>query len=114
MAHSDGHGIQINLQVAEQGAWVSFDGVGRGSLEQHLKLVPAMLEKRADRLLLSMDSGWYSVGEADGGSVRDYNALTDVFLPAFRKAGATEAVVKKLMIDNPAAAFSIGRGRAGV
>lgn len=109
VAHSDGHGLPFNRQVAELGAWVSFDAISRQPLEQHLQIVQAMTEKHASRLLLSHDNGWYWVGQEDGGEVRDFNYLSEVFLPAFRKAGASEAMIRTLTIDNPARAFAVRR-----
>jgi len=109
VAHSDGHGLPFNRQVAELGAWVSFDAISRQPLEQHLKIVQAMTESHANRLLLSHDNGWYWVGRENGGEVRDYNYLSDVFLPAFRKVGASEATIQTLTVSNPASAFAIRR-----
>jgi predicted metal-dependent phosphotriesterase family hydrolase len=107
VAHSDGHGLHINQQVAELGAWVSFDGISRRPIEQHLKLVASIVEKHADRLLLSHDNGWYNVGETNGGEVRDFNYLADSFLPALRANGVSEQMVRQLTIGNPAKAFTI-------
>jgi phosphotriesterase-related protein len=107
VAHSDGHGLLLNRQVAELGAWVSFDAISRQPLEQHLKLVQAMTEKHANRLLLSHDNGWYWVGQENGGEVRDFNYLCDIFLPAFRKEGASDALIQILTVENPARAFAI-------
>jgi phosphotriesterase-related protein len=102
VAHSDGHGLPINEQVAGLGAWISFDAISRQPLETHLKLVMSMLEKHSGRLLLSHDNGWYWVGQKGGGEVRDYNYISDMFLPALRKAGVSEAVIRKLTVENPA------------
>lgn len=107
VAHSDGHGSDINLKVAERGAWVSYDAIGSQPLQVHLKLVPLMIEKHSGRLLLSMDSGWYWVGESAGGKIRDYNYLTDTFLPALRKAGVAESMIRKVTVENPAKAFAV-------
>lgn len=107
VAHSDGHGIEINKQIADLGAWVSFDAVRRQPLQQHLKLVPAMLEQHAEHLLLSQDNGWYWVGQPNGGEVRDYNYLPDIFLPALRKGGLTEEQIRDMTVANPARAFAI-------
>lgn len=106
VAHSDSHGLPINRAVAALGAWVSFDGIGRQPLESHLKLVHAMTEKHASRLLLSQDSGWYWVGQQNGGDVRDFNYMTDVFLPALHSSGISEATIRKLTVENPANAFA--------
>ncbi len=107
VAHSDGHGIEFNKRIASLGAWVSFDAVSRKPVEEHLKLVTAMMEQHSSRLLLSHDNGWYWVGQAKGGEVRDYNYIADVFLPALRKSGASEALITQLTIGNPARAFGL-------
>jgi len=107
VAHSDGHGLPVNQTVAELGAWVSFDAISRKPLELHLRLVHAMAKRHANSLLLSHDNGWYEVGQENGGTVRDFNYISDVFLPAFRKVGASEATIRKLTVENPAKAFAI-------
>jgi predicted metal-dependent phosphotriesterase family hydrolase len=107
VAHSDGHGLPTNQAVAVLGAWVSFDAISRKPLEVHLKLVRAMTERHAGSLLLSHDNGWYEVGQENGGVVRDFNYMSDVFLPALRKSGVGEATIRKLTIENPARAFAI-------
>lgn len=105
VAHSDGHGLAINEQIANLGAWISFDGISRRPLQDHLKLVASMGEKHADKLLLSHDNGWYWVGQKNGGEIRDYNYISDTFLPALRKDGVAEDTIRKLTIANPARAF---------
>jgi predicted metal-dependent phosphotriesterase family hydrolase len=110
VAHSDGHGLPINRQVAELGSWVSFDGISRRPLDEHVKLVGEMTKRHADHVLLSHDNGWYSVGQENGGEIRDYNYICDVFLPALRKAGSSKALIQKLTIQNPANAFALQKG----
>lgn len=107
VAHSDGHGTDTNRKVAELGAWVSLDGHGYRKLEEHLTTLLPLLDKHAERILLSMDSGWYWAGEPNGGKIRDYNYLTDVFLPALKKEGISEQVIRQLTVTNPARAFGI-------
>jgi phosphotriesterase-related protein len=109
VAHSDGHGIHLNRQVAELGAWVSFDAISRQPLEQHLKLVTEMVEKHASHLLLSHDNGWYNVGQENGGEVRDFNYIHNTFLPALQKHGVDQATARGLMAGNPARAFAVVR-----
>ncbi|MDF2440618.1 MAG: 5-phospho-D-xylono,4-lactonase [Abditibacteriota bacterium] len=106
VAHSDGHGHAINRKIAELGSWVSFDGIGYRPLEEHLKIVLPMLEEHADQLLLSMDRGWWWVGEPNGGKIQDYNYLCDTFLPALRKAGVSQTTIQQLTVKNPARAFA--------
>lgn len=105
VAHSDGHGHAINRQVAELGSWVSFDGIGSRSPDEHLQIVLPLLDPHAGRVLLSMDKGWWWVGEPKGGKIQDYNYLSDTFLPALRKAGVRETMIRRLTVENPARAF---------
>ena len=105
VAHSDGHGLGINKQVADLGAWVSFDAISRKPIETHVKLVKAMLEHHSDRLLLSQDNGWYAVGEHQ--KIRSFTQLSELFLPALKSAGVADEIVRKLLVSNPATAFAI-------
>ncbi len=107
VAHSDGHGHEINRKIAALGSWVSFDGIGYRPLDEHLKIVQPLLDKHADRILLSMDHGWWWVGEPKGGNIRNYNYLSDTFSPALRKAGVRDAVIRRLSVENPARAFGV-------
>lgn len=107
VAHSDGHGTETNRRVAELGCWVSLDGHGYRALEEHLATLEPLLERHAHRLLLSMDSGWYNVGEPAGGKIRDYTYLTDTLLPALRRRGVAEATIRRLTVENPARAFAV-------
>ena len=47
--------------------------------------------------------------EENGGEVRDYNFLTDIFLPALREVGVDEGKIAKLTVENPARAFGLSR-----
>ncbi len=107
VAHADGHGPAAHRRVAELGSWVSFDAVSRQPIEDHLKLVTALIETHPGQLLLSHDNGWYNVGEKNGGEVRDFNYLPDTFLPALRQRGVSADLVRKLTVENPARAFAI-------
>lgn len=100
---------EIHRRVGRAGAWVEFDGVRPSSIERHVELVQRM--KRAgllQRVLLSHDAGWYSVGEPRGGSVRGFETLFAKFLPALKRAGFGDDEVRQLTVTNPAKAFAIG------
>jgi predicted metal-dependent phosphotriesterase family hydrolase len=107
VAHSDGHGREANLKIAEFGCWISFDGIGYQPVEKHVQMVRPMLEQHADQVLLSMDKGWWWVGEEKGGKIESYNFLPDVFLPALRQSGVDEEMIARLTRTNPARAFAL-------
>ena len=97
----------LHLRAAERGAWVEFDGISPETLDQHVELV--VRTKRAghlNRVLISQDAGWYHVGEPAGGSYRGYDFLFMHFLPALRKAGATDDDIQTLLVRNPREALT--------
>ncbi len=106
VAHCDNNGFELNQRITAAGSWVSIDGIGRKPEADHLAIVLPLLQKSPDRLLLSMDSGWYNVGEKDGGNINGFNALTDRFLPALRAAGVAAAQINHVTIENPARVFA--------
>jgi phosphotriesterase-related protein len=117
VVHADGIArSEARLQLAEGGAWLEYDGVGGRPIEEHVRLVLELSERRLlHRLLLSHDAGWYSVGAADGGKakLRPYTAIPDRLVPALRKAGLSEEALEKVLADNPRRAFAIKVRKAG-
>lgn len=95
-------------KAAEMGAWVSLDNVNINNIEQYVRNLRAMKSAGLlDRVLISHDSGWYSVGEENGG---DYNGYTVIFrglIPALRKSGFTDKDIRQLLEKNPAHAFRL-------
>jgi len=106
VAHCDDNGFDLNKRIRAAGSWVSIDGIGRKPVADHLAIVLPLLQKSPDRLLLSMDSGWYNVGEPNGGKINGFTVLTDRFLPALRKAGVTGAQINHVTVENPARVFA--------
>lgn len=98
--------VTRHAAAAARGAWVSFDGISDTSVEQHVRLVRSMMEAgHLDRVLVSHDAGWYHVGEPDGGTFRPFDTLFTQFIPALKVAGASDADVRSLLVDNPRRAF---------
>jgi phosphotriesterase-related protein len=99
---------EVHLRIGRQGAWVEFDGVGPDSIQEHVALVQSMREHQLlDRVLISQDAGWYSVGEPRGGQFRPYDTLFTVLLPAMKKAGFSDEEIERLTVTNPAKALAI-------
>jgi len=87
-------------KVAEAGAWVSFDGISKSSVEWHQRCVEGMSEaKLMDRVLISHDAGWYQPGEPGGGGYRGYTFLYSDFQPK------VDGWFQKLLWENPRRAF---------
>jgi phosphotriesterase-related protein len=97
----------VHLTAARRGAWVAFDGLGRQSLERYEGVVLAFRDAGLlNRLLVSHDAGWYRVGEPDGGDYRPHTDLFELFLPALRARGVSDADIASLTTDNPRRALS--------
>jgi predicted metal-dependent phosphotriesterase family hydrolase len=92
----------FHFKAAAKGAWLEFDGIARGTAVQHVELVLAAIERGfGPQVLLSMDAGWYHVGEPGGGSYRGYSSLFEDFLPELRKRGASRKIIRDLLEENP-------------
>lgn len=97
----------LNRAVAERGAWIEYDHVGREPDEEVLPLVLKALEAGlGNQLLLSHDLGWYDPAKPGGGTPRPYTHLVGSFLPQLRAAGVEEAMITRLTHDNPFDAFA--------
>lgn len=97
----------LHRQAAQRGCWLEFDGISNRSLPRHLELVKMMAGAGLlKQTLISMDAGWYHIGEPGGGNYRGYDSLFTEFLPALRK-DFTEAQIKQLVSLNPARALTL-------
>ncbi|HEU0124133.1 MAG TPA: hypothetical protein VFQ91_26615 [Bryobacteraceae bacterium] len=91
----------IHEELARAGAWVELDGISAQGLDWHLRAVRNLAEKGLlRRVLISQDSGWYHVGELDGGNFRPFTYLFTDFLPRLDDAQA-----RQLVVENPRTAF---------
>jgi predicted metal-dependent phosphotriesterase family hydrolase len=96
-----------HVKAAARGAWVEFDGISEKSVDRHVTLVMRMKAAgHLGRVLVSHDAGWYRVGEPDGGEFRPFDTLFTKFLPALKAAGATDADVRQLLVENPSRALT--------
>ncbi len=97
----------LHRQLAREGMWVEFDGIGPSTLDWHLECVRVMADAGLlGRVLISQDAGWYRPGEPGGGKFRGYTYLLTDFLPALERAGFSKADVEQLIAINPMRALS--------
>ncbi len=103
---------ELHVRAAKRGCWVEFDGVNTGSVQRHLDLVKSLAGAGfLDCTLISMDAGWYHIGESGGGNYRGYESLFTEFLPALRR-DFSEAQVERLIAGNPQQALALRVRRA--
>jgi phosphotriesterase-related protein len=97
----------LNLAVAERGAWIEYDHVGRAPDDEVASLILKALEAgKATQLLLSHDRGWYDPAQPGGGVPKPFTHLSDVMLPLLRQRGVTDDTVRQLMVTNPFEAYA--------
>ncbi|WP_461521350.1 phosphotriesterase family protein [Rhizobium leguminosarum] len=97
----------LNVAVAERGAWIEYDHVGRGGDNEVAELVIKALEAGCgDRLLLSHDRGWFDPALPMGGIPKPYTHLSAVLLPELKRRGIDDGTLMRLTHDNPFEAFA--------
>ena len=101
---------ETHVKAARQGAWVEFEGSTESAVEARARQVKALVERGfLNKTLISLDAGWYRVGEPDGGDFRSYDFFFTAFVPALSQAGITEAQLRQLTLDNPREALTISK-----
>ncbi|MEM7132875.1 MAG: esterase [Chloroflexota bacterium] len=101
--------ITLHLAVAQRGAWIEYDGIGRAPHDDNYyiqRIRGALDAGYGDQLLLSHDHGWYDPSKPGGGTPKPYTYLVDHFLPKMRSSGFDEATIHQLTCVNPFQAFA--------
>ena len=98
----------MNLEIAQRGAWVEFDAIGQPGRDTFfVERVQTMLDAGlGDQVLLSHDRGWYDPARPGGGVPRPFTYLCETFLPKLQAAGIDEATLHRLTVENPFRAFA--------
>lgn len=115
--HAQRGTISGYLRAAEQGAWISLDNINGGKPDEPDSpgniswFVETLLtlkdEGILDHILISHDSGWYNVGQMNGGDYRGYTDLFTKLIPNLRANGFTEADIDMLLMENPKRAYAL-------
>lgn len=97
----------LNIAVAQRGAWIEYDHVGRAPDAAVSELILRALDADlGSQLLLSHDRGWYDPAIPGGGTPTPYTHLSDVMLPLLRSRGVDAALIRQLTVNNPFEAFA--------
>jgi phosphotriesterase-related protein len=104
---------QMHIDAAKKNTWVSFDGVNQDTLQANVDYLKTMKAHNVlDRVLVSQDSGWYHVGDPNGGNFKPFTCIATEFIPLLREHGFTTAELDQLFKINPGKAFAIQVRRA--
>lgn len=109
IGHQDLNGDEGEvLAVAEAGAYVGFDTIGKTNYrsdKERLRTLLSLWERGyGEQILLSADLTRKSHWEQHGGP--GYSLVLRSFVPKLRQAGLTEGDVHRLLVDNPARALN--------
>jgi len=100
--------MSLHREAARRGAWIEYDGIRDETAREHLDFLIRMLDMGFERqLLISQDSGWYNVGEKDGGKYRSHAFIVRDFLPLMESSGITKETITTITVNNPARAFAL-------
>jgi phosphotriesterase-related protein len=97
----------LNLAVADRGAWIEYDHIGRGDDDEIAALILTVIGAGyAHKLLLSHDRGWFDPALPNGGMPQPYTHLSEVLLPKLRSIGVDKKTTRLLTHTNPFEAFA--------
>ena len=95
---------ELLFEVANNGAWISLDGVNTASVQDYLERLKRFREQGLlQKVLLSHDGN----GFPKGGEIRKFDAIPQNLIPMLISNGFTEKEVHQLMVENPKKAFGI-------
>lgn len=92
--------VQVHKAICRRGAFVGFDRQGGPGDAQQVPLVMSLIEAGfADNLMFSADAS--SAGQMKRNNGQGYAKTLTVFVPTLKAAGASDAVLHAIMVDNP-------------
>jgi phosphotriesterase-related protein len=107
--HAQVDTLETNLKLAPLGLWIEYDHID-GTAEADAEIIRRMQALVAagceDKILLSMDRGWYDPAQPGGGTPQPWTLLGEVFLPKLKEAGFSDAQIHKFTVTNPFNAFA--------
>jgi phosphotriesterase-related protein len=106
--HAQAGTLEGWIKAARLGAWIALDGVKEQRIQDYVNHLTALKsEGLLDHVLISHDSGWYRVGEKDGGRYNGYTTIFSELIPKLLENGFTNEDIELLLHENPANAFAI-------
>jgi predicted metal-dependent phosphotriesterase family hydrolase len=107
--HADTEGdLTYHNKLAVLGMWIEVDSIGYRPYEEHIRLLKDLIDLGLeDKILISQDSGWYNIGQVNGGEIRPYHKIFTEFIPLAITSGISKELINKFLIQNPAAALSL-------
>lgn len=98
------------LMLAKKGIWVEIDAISAfpEPYEIQVNLLERLIEDNLiGQVLISQDAGCYNVGIEKDSKLRSYNNIFTKFIPICKSKGISEAIINKILIENPATILNI-------
>ena len=93
--------VEVHKAIGRRGAFIGFDRQGRPEDTQQIPMVLALLEAGyANNLLFSSDLARANMLKRADATL-GYAKTWTVFVPKLRAAGASDALLRQIMVDNP-------------
>jgi phosphotriesterase-related protein len=115
--HAQGGTLEGQVKAARQGAWISIDNLryvdsgsssNAGNVDWFVDRLTALKKENVlNKVLISHDSGWYNVGQENGGDYRGYTDIFNHLIPALKENGFTQEEIDLLLIKNPQKAYGV-------
>lgn len=100
--------INYLIEAAEKGMWIEIDSIGIRPYEEHFEMISGLIDKGfTEKILISQDAGWYSIGEPQGGNVRPFHELFTEFIPQAVEWGISEEKLERIVTENPINAMGL-------
>lgn len=94
--------LTIQQRLAGEGMWISIDSILPGTYEKHTELLNELTALGvADRILLSQDTGWYQIGEPQGGNIKPYHHMFTDFIPFAINNGFDKQWLEQCVTNHP-------------
>ncbi len=108
--HAQSDTYELNLEIAQRGAWISYDGLGNQDWlgdEEYISRIERLWSTGfGEQILLSHDRGWYQPGQPNGGVPKPFTYLVETFLPKLYAAGFDKSKIQQMTKSNPFQAFA--------
>lgn len=93
--------MEVHRTLVEQGMWISIDSIKPGNYQHHVELLHQLkLLGVGERVLLSQDTGWFTVGEEHGGEISSYHYLFEEFFPYAAENGISSSWLEQCVTVN--------------
>jgi phosphotriesterase-related protein len=92
--------VAVQKAICKRGAFIGFDRQGGPGDGPQVQMAMALIEAGyADNLMFSADISGAATMKKNGG--QGYAKTLTVFVPKIKAAGATDEVLRGIMVDNP-------------